>query len=72
VVEHISRRVAVMYLGRIVELGEARRVFAKPEHPYTKALFQSSITVAPGNGSPSESVTVPLKLAPTVPWAVTV
>jgi peptide/nickel transport system ATP-binding protein len=39
VVEHISDRIAIMYLGRIVELGPAERIFAKPVHPYTRALI---------------------------------
>lgn len=41
VVRHIARRVAVMYLGRIVEVGEATRLFAAPRHPYTQALLAS-------------------------------
>jgi oligopeptide/dipeptide ABC transporter ATP-binding protein len=41
VVRHLARRVAVMYLGRIVEYGPAERVFARPQHPYTEALLSA-------------------------------
>ena len=41
VVQHVSDRVAVMYLGRIVELGPVAEVFNQPAHPYTRALFGS-------------------------------
>jgi peptide/nickel transport system ATP-binding protein len=39
VIEHISDRVAVMYLGRIVEMGRTEELFSNPRHPYTRALI---------------------------------
>ncbi len=39
VVKHVSDRIAVMYLGRIVEMGQAQDVYLRPRHPYTRALI---------------------------------
>ncbi len=52
VVEHIATRVAVMYLGRIVEQKDVESLFDAPEHPYTRALLQSVLTPDPSMGVP--------------------
>lgn len=52
VVEHVASEVAVMYLGRLVEREPTETLFARPEHPYTKALLASVLTPEPGLGVP--------------------
>ncbi|MCB8820548.1 ABC transporter ATP-binding protein [Microvirga rosea] len=46
IVRHISDRVAIMYLGRIVEIGSAASIFAEPAHPYSAALIAASPSAA--------------------------
>jgi len=52
VVEHLADRVAVMYLGRLVEQAGRAELFAHPRHPYTRALLASVLTPEPGLGVP--------------------
>ena len=53
VVEHIATRVAVMYLGRLVEEAETSILFNNPNHPYTRALLESVLTPDPDLGIPN-------------------
>jgi peptide/nickel transport system ATP-binding protein len=57
VVKAVSDRVAVMYLGRLCEVGPSERIFAKPAHPYT-ALLLEAIPVPDPDVQPAESVPV--------------
>ncbi len=66
VVEHLATRVAVMYLGRVVELAPVAELFRKPRHPYTQALLASVLTPEPGLGLPADR----LGAAPPDPFAV--
>jgi peptide/nickel transport system ATP-binding protein len=52
VVEHIATRVAVMYLGRVVEEAPTEMLFRAPRHPYTRALLAAVLTPEPGLGVP--------------------
>src|SRR5262249_39566997 len=44
---HMSHVIAVMYLGRIVEIGDASKVATAPQHPYTQALFAAALPAHP-------------------------
>jgi peptide/nickel transport system ATP-binding protein len=52
VVEHMADRVAVMYLGRVIEAGPTAQIFAHPRHPYTKTLLESVLTPETDRGLP--------------------
>jgi peptide/nickel transport system ATP-binding protein len=56
VVQHMATRVAVMYLGRVVEQGDTASLFRNPQHPYTQALLASILTPEPGLGVPETNL----------------
>ena len=66
VVEHVSDVVAIMYLGRIVELGPVRDIFDRPAHPYTRALMQA----IPSGNPRQRRASVPLTGEAPSPMAV--
>ena len=80
VVQHLSQRVAVMYLGRIVEVAETAELFANPRHPYTRALIDSIPRMTAGSvneefvleGEPPSPFDVPsgCRFNPRCPYAV--
>ncbi len=55
VVRHVSDRVAIMYLGRIVETGPTEAIFAAPRHPYTRALLDSAPRLG-ADGVPAQEI----------------
>ncbi|HEY0211016.1 dipeptide ABC transporter ATP-binding protein [Acerihabitans sp.] len=58
VVERVSHRVAVMYLGQIVEIGPRRQVFANPQHPYTRKLMSAVPVPDPARRRPEHALLV--------------
>ncbi len=48
VIKHVSDRVMVMYLGKVMEMADKKELFANPAHPYTRALISAIPIVAPG------------------------
>ena len=65
-VAHMSHTIAVMYLGQLVEIGEADTVAGAPKHPYTQALFSAALPSHPGDKREEVIVTgeVPSPVAP--------
>jgi oligopeptide/dipeptide ABC transporter ATP-binding protein len=66
VIRHLSSRVVIMYLGRIVEQGRTSEVFGEPQHPYTRALLAAipDIATATGRQMPPLSGDIPSPAAP--------
>ena len=60
VIEHMASRVAVMYLGRIVEENSTAEIFRRPRHPYTRALLDAVLTPDPELGIPETNLGVSL------------
>jgi oligopeptide/dipeptide ABC transporter ATP-binding protein len=56
VVEHVSDRVAVMYLGKVVEIAAAERLYAAPRHPYTAALLSAAWIPDPDQATAREQI----------------
>ena len=79
VVRHVTHRVAVMYLGKIVELSETEELFSKPLHPYTRVLIKAAPVIDPRNrtreyaieGEPPSPINLPTgcRFHPRCPYA---
>jgi len=71
-VRHISHRVAVMYLGRVVEVGATEALFKDPRHPYTRALLSAAPSLDPERKTESEAVKgelpSPMRIPPGCPF----
>lgn len=65
VVRQLADRVAVMYLGKIVEIGDANDIFERPTHPYTQALLSSAVDLA--HADSDDSATARIELVGTPP-----
>ena len=71
-VRHVSHRVAVIYLGAIVEIGPSEALFASPEHPYSRALLAAAPSLDPGQRRKKPAITgelpSPLDVPPGCPF----
>lgn len=67
VISHVADRVAVMYLGRIVECGPARQVFGSPQHPYTRALLDADPVPDPAHKRPAVATVGEIPLSLVIP-----
>jgi oligopeptide/dipeptide ABC transporter ATP-binding protein len=67
VVRHLAHRVAVMYLGRIVETGPADAIFRAPRHPYTQALLRAAPKMIPGGRAREAAISGELPSALAIP-----